>query len=78
MYVLSIGCQRRSIPKELPPRSTVHGCFGLKDCDGTLDRIHHVHHDRAVAGSTPPAPVIDPGYADGAVWDRGGVALEVA
>jgi hypothetical protein len=25
MYVLSTGCQWRAIPKDLPPRSTVHG-----------------------------------------------------
>ena len=41
LYVLSTGCQWRAIPKDLPPRSTVHGCFDLWDWDGTLDRIHH-------------------------------------
>ena len=25
LYVLSTGCQWRAIPKDLPPRSTVHG-----------------------------------------------------
>ena len=25
MYVLGTGCQWRDIPKNLPPRSTVHG-----------------------------------------------------
>lgn len=29
MYVLSTGCQWRAIPKDLPPRSTVHGYFDL-------------------------------------------------
>ena len=24
MYVLSTGCQRRAIPKDLPPKSTVY------------------------------------------------------
>jgi transposase len=28
MYVLSTGCRGRYIPKDLPPRSTVHGYFG--------------------------------------------------
>ena len=42
MYVLSTGCQWRAIPKDLPPRSTVNGYFGLWDYDGTLDRIHSV------------------------------------
>ena len=41
MYVLSSGCQWRAIPKDLPPRSTVHGYFDLWTWDGTLDRIHH-------------------------------------
>ena len=29
MYVLSTGCQWRAIPKDLPPRSTVHDYFDL-------------------------------------------------
>ena len=29
MYVLSTGCQWRAIPKDLPPKSTVHGYFDL-------------------------------------------------
>ena len=41
MYVLSTGCQWRAIPKDLPPRSTVHDYFDQWDYDGTLDRIHH-------------------------------------
>ena len=40
MYVLSTGCQWRAIPKDLPPRSTVHGYFDLWSWDRTLDRIH--------------------------------------
>ena len=42
MYVLSTGCQWRAIPKDLPPRSTVHGYFDLWSWEGTLDRIHHL------------------------------------
>ena len=41
MYVLSTGCQWRALPKDLPPRSTVHSYFDLWGWDGTLDRIHH-------------------------------------
>ncbi len=41
MYVLSTGCQWRSIPKDLPPRSTVNGYFCLWGYDGTLARMHH-------------------------------------
>jgi transposase len=33
MYVLSTGCQWRAIPKDLPPKSTIHGYFdaGLRE-----------------------------------------------
>ena len=41
MYVLSTGCQWRSIPKDLPPKSTVFRYFCEWNRDGTLDRIHH-------------------------------------
>ena len=40
LYVLSTGCQWRALPKDLPPRSTVHGYFQRWDHDGTLMRIH--------------------------------------
>jgi transposase len=40
MYILSTGCQWRYIPKDLPPRSTLHNYFTWWICDGTLDRIH--------------------------------------
>ncbi len=40
LYVLSIGHQRRAIPKDLPPRSTVYDYFDLWDWDGALMRIH--------------------------------------
>ena len=63
MYVLSTGCQWRAIPKDLPPRSTVHGYFDLWTYDGTLDRIHHALYVkcREAAGreASPTAAVID-------------------
>ena len=40
-YVLSTGCQWQALPKDLPPKSTVHHYFMLWDWDGTLERIHH-------------------------------------
>jgi len=40
LYVLSTGCQGRALPKDLPPRSTVHGWFVRWHCDGVLDRLH--------------------------------------
>ena len=63
MYVLSTGCQWRAIPKDLPPRSTVHGYFDLWSWDGTLDRIHHELYIkcREAIGreASPTAAVID-------------------
>ena len=63
MYVLSTGCQWRAIPKDLPPRSTVHGYFDQWDYDGTLDRIHHALYvrcrDQVERDASPTAAVID-------------------
>jgi len=63
MYVLSTGCQWRAIPKDLPPRSTVHGYLDLWAWDGTLDRIHHALYvkcrDRAGREASPTAGIID-------------------
>ena len=36
MYILSTGCQWRYIPKDFPPRSTLHDYFTWWNCDGTL------------------------------------------
>ena len=64
MYVLFTGCQWRAMPKDLPPRSTVHDYFDLWDWDGTLDRIHHklyVKCREAIGHeASPTAAVIDP------------------
>lgn len=63
LYVLSTGCQWRAIPKDLPPRSTVHGYFDLWTYDGTLDRIHHTLYQRcreqAGREASPTAAIID-------------------
>ena len=57
MYVLSTGCQWRAIPKDLPPRSTVHDYFDLWTYDGTLDRIHRSLYDRCrERGQREPSP----------------------
>jgi len=40
-YVLATGCQWRALPKDCPPRSTVHGYLQLWTWDGTLARLHH-------------------------------------
>jgi transposase len=41
-YVLWTGCQWKALPKDLPPKSTVHDYLELWNWDGTLERIHHV------------------------------------
>jgi transposase len=63
LYVLSTGCQWRAIPKDLPPRSTVHDYFDLWVYDGTLDRIHFALYvkcrDLAERDASPTAAIID-------------------
>jgi transposase len=41
LYVLGTGCQWRALPKDLPPRSTLHGYFMRWERDGTLRRIRN-------------------------------------
>jgi transposase len=48
-YVLATGCQRRALPKDLPPRSTVHDYLTLWAWDGTLKRLHHARPVRPSA-----------------------------
>jgi transposase len=63
MYVLSTGCQWRALPKDLPPKSTVHDYLILWSCDGTLDRIHHALYvgcrEQADREASPTAAIID-------------------
>ena len=63
MYVLSTGCQWRAIPKDLPPRSTLHDYLDLWSYDGTLDRIHHTLYvkcrEQAEREASPTAAIID-------------------
>ena len=63
MYVLSTGCQWRAIPKDLPPRSTVHDYLELWSWDGTLDRIHKSLYvkcrEAASREASPTAAIID-------------------
>jgi len=49
-YIVSMGCQRRALPKDLPPRSTVHGWFVCWHCDGVLDRLPLLKSVRRVFG----------------------------
>ena len=63
MYILSTGCQWRAIPKDLPPRSTVHNYFIWWHCDGVLDRIHDALYvecrKKAERDASPTAAIID-------------------
>jgi transposase len=63
MYVLSTGCQWRSVPKDLPPKSTLFDYLGLWNYDGTLENIHHALYEkcREMMGRepSPTACVID-------------------
>ncbi len=70
-YVLWTGCQWQALPKDLPPKSTVHGYFDLWDWDGTLERIHHAlyvqERERQGREASPSAAIIDSQTARGAV-----------
>jgi transposase len=63
MYVLSTGCQWRSIPKDLPPKSTVFHYFDLWNYDGTLERIHYALYvkcrEQMERTASPTACIID-------------------
>src|SRR4051794_19289412 len=45
-YILGTGCQWRALPKDLPPRSTVHDYFVCWQCNGTLRRLHHALYEQ--------------------------------
>jgi transposase len=63
MYVLSTGCQWRYIPKDLPPRSTVHEYFQRWQYDGTLGKIHYALYmecrEQIGREASPAACIID-------------------
>lgn len=77
MYVLSTGCQWRYIPKDLPPRSTLHDYLDLWNYDGTLEKIHHALYvrcrEQAGRDASPTACVIDSQSVKSA--EKGGPAL---
>ena len=76
MYVLSTGCQWRAIPKDLPPRSTLHDYFDLWGWDGTLERIHEALYAKcredAAREASPTAAIIDSQSVKSA--EKGGAA----
>lgn len=76
MYILSTGCQWRYLPKDFPPRSTVHNYFIWWQCDGVLDRIHHTLYvecrEKAEREASPTACIIDSQSVKSA--EKGGLA----
>src|ERR1700738_2852004 len=68
-------CQWRAIPKDLPPRSTVHDYFDLWAWDGALDRIHHALYvqcrELVSREPSPSAAIIDSQNVKSA--EKGGV-----
>jgi transposase len=62
-YVLWTGCQWKALPKDFPPKSTVHYYFMLWDWDGTLERIHFALYvatrEHAGREASPTAAIID-------------------
>jgi transposase len=69
-YVLWTGCQWKALPKDFPPKSTVHYYLMLWDWDGTLDRIHHALYvatrEHAGREASPTTAIIDSQSAKGA------------
>jgi transposase len=63
LYVLTTGCQWRQLPKDFPPRSTVHDWFVRWHCDGVFDRLHLALYQQAreLAGkeASPTAAIVD-------------------
>ena len=63
MYVLSTGCQWLYVPKDLPPKSTLHDYLTRWNYDGTLKKVHHTLYVkcRELIGRepSPTAGVID-------------------
>jgi len=54
-YQAHTGCPWEDLPRDFPPKSTVHGYFQAWTKDGTLDRIHAALRERvrAQAGRDP-------------------------
>ncbi len=78
MYILGSGCQWRAIPKDLPPRSTVHDYFVRWDDDGTLNRIHYALYvkcrELAERQASPTAAIIDSQSVKSA--EKGGAPID--
>lgn len=69
-YVLWTGCQWKALPKDLPPKSTVHWYLTLWNWDGTLERVHYALYvavrEQEGREASPTAAIIDSQSAKGA------------
>jgi len=78
MYLLSTGCQWRAIPKDLPPKSTVHDYLVRWTYDGTLERIHHALYvkcrEQDAREASPTAAIIDAQSVKSA--EKGGASID--
>ena len=78
MYVLGTGCQWRAMPKDLPPKSTVHDYLERWTYDGTLQRIHHTLYvkcrEQAARQASPTAAIIDAQSVKSA--EKGGASID--
>src|SRR5271157_5244163 len=78
MYVLSTGCQWRAVPKDLPPKSTVHGYFKRWEYDGSLHKIHHTLYqkcrEQVEREPSPTACIIDSQSVKSA--EKGGESID--
>src|SRR5262245_8796485 len=74
-YILWTGCQWKALPKDLPPKSTVHDYLELWNWDGTLERIHHALYvavrEQEGREASPTTAIIDSQTAKGA--QKGGL-----
>lgn len=74
-YILWTGCQWKALPKDFPPKSTVHDYLELWNWDGTLERIHHglyvAVREKEGREASPSAAIIDSQTAKGAL--KGGL-----
>jgi putative transposase len=78
MYILSTGCQWRVIPKDLPPRSTIHEYLVRWTYDGTLERLHHSLYvkcrEQARREASPTAAIINAQSVKSA--EKGGTSID--
>ena len=78
MYVLGTGCQWHAMPKDLPPKSTVHDYLERWTYDGTLEQMHHALYvkcrEQAAREASPTAAIVDAQSVKSA--EKGGASID--